>query len=103
MIASCISASSKVNGAIRAWNTAVSSGSSTQRDNAAGLLGRTAADLRTMASKSTNKGFTSRTRAVANEMDDMKGSHDNNKSVDSGGLNSTYRTLRTWCTDQIKP
>lgn len=103
LVGSCVSASTKINGAIGQWNTAVRSGDSDQRASAARRLGSTAGELRTLASKSKHKQFSTRARGVAGDLDKMKKAHDSKKSVHSGDLNASYRGLRTWCTDQIKP
>ena len=96
-VGACLTANKESNAAITQWNAAVSSQSKTKLDAAAKNFQTTATSLRKLPAKSQNKGFESRVKAVATDLDVMAKAQFDGKSVTTSTYNKDSETLRTYC------
>lgn len=96
-VATCKTANTKSNQAITQWNSAVKSQSASKLDSAAHNFRAVAGDLRKLPAKSGDKGFTTRVKAVAGDLDAMAKNRFAGKSVDPSTYNTDSETLRSYC------
>ena len=96
-VGACLTANKESNTAITQWNTAVSSQSKTKLDAAAKKFRTTADNLRKLPAKSQDKGFATRVKAVAHDLDVMAKARFDGKTVTTSAYNKDSEKLRTYC------
>ncbi|GAB3492465.1 hypothetical protein [Flexivirga lutea] len=96
-VGACKTANSKSNAAISQWNTAVDSQSKSKLDAAARNFKSTATALRKLEGKARQKGFTSRVKAVAGDLETMASNRFAGKTVDPSTYNTDSESLRSYC------
>lgn len=96
-VGACLTANKDSNSAITQWNAAVTSQSKSKLDAAAKNFQTTADNLRKLPATSQDKGFETRVKAVATDLDVMAKAQFDGKSVTTTAYNKDSGTLRSYC------
>lgn len=102
LVTACVSANSRSNSAVGAWNSAVKSQKTTELNTAAQGFRSAATYLRTLTAKPADKTFTSLVGNVSKDFDAMAGARENKKSVSTTQYNADAGKLRTYCQNKIQ-